>query len=167
MLTFQAGVACLQGLYLYAPDDMPPRIMVPPKTREPLIRFTHARMFHLGHAKVSERLLKSYFWPSLRTDARKLLKDCPICEVEKARQHHAHGLFRARPHEAPRSRYAMDFQGQGTAVTGEQEALAIIDTTSRFVTVLALPDRKVTAFMPAFLDHWHWLHPWPSTKWLG
>jgi hypothetical protein len=47
----------------------------------------------------------------------------------------------------------MDFQGQGTAVTGEQEALAIIDTTSRFITVLALPDRKVTTFMPAFLDN--------------
>jgi hypothetical protein len=47
----------------------------------------------------------------------------------------------------------MDFQGQGKAVTGEQEALAIINTTSRFVTVLALPDRKVTTFMPAFLDH--------------
>jgi hypothetical protein len=109
-------------------------------------------MFHLGHAKVTERLLKSYYWPSLRSDCRKVLSDCPICEIEKARQHHAHGLFRARPHDAPRSRYAMDFQGQGKADTGEQEALAIIDTTSRFVTVLALPDRKVTTFVPAFLD---------------
>jgi hypothetical protein len=46
----------------------------------------------------------------------------------------------------------MDFQGQGKADTGEQEALAIIDTTLRFITVLALPDRKVTTFVPAFLD---------------
>jgi hypothetical protein len=64
------GIACRQGLYLYAPDDVAPRILVPPLTRTPLIRFTHQRMFHLGHAKVAERLLRSYFWPSLRKDTR-------------------------------------------------------------------------------------------------
>ncbi len=48
-------IACRDGLYLYAPDHHPPRILVPPQTREPLIRFTHARMFHLGQAKVAER----------------------------------------------------------------------------------------------------------------
>ena len=146
------GVACRQGLYLFAPDDKPPRIFVPPKTREPLVRFTHQQMFHLGPAKVAERLSKSYYWPSLSNDCRKILRDCPVCEIEKARQHQAHGLFRARPHDAPRSRYAMDFQGQGKADTGEHEALAIIDTTTRFVTVLALPDRKASTFVPAFLD---------------
>jgi hypothetical protein len=135
------GIACRQGRYLYAPDDTAPRILVPPLTREPLVRFTHQRMFHLGHAKVAERLLRSYFWPSLRKDTRTTLNDCATCEIEKARQNLAHGLFRARPTEAPRSRYAMDFQGQGTAVSGETEALAIIDTTARYVTVIALKNR--------------------------
>ncbi len=108
---------------------------MPPRTREPLIRFTHARMFHLGQAKVAERLSQSYFWPTLRRDTRRALTDCSECENEKARQNQAHGLFRARPHDAPRTRFAMDFQGQGQALTGESEALAIIDTTTRFVTV--------------------------------
>ena len=40
-------------------------------------------MFHLGHAKVTERLAKSYYWPSLRADCRKVLTDCPVCEIEK------------------------------------------------------------------------------------
>jgi transposase InsO family protein len=146
------GIACREGLYLFAPDDVPPRIFVPPQTREPLIRFTHARMFHLGQAKVAERLLKSYYWPTLRKDTRRILTDCPECEVEKARQQEAHGLFRARPNEAPRARYAMDFQGQGTAITGETEALGIIDTTARFVTVIALPNRRVQTLIPAILD---------------
>jgi transposase InsO family protein len=46
----------------------------------------------------------------------------------------------------------MDFQGQGTASTGEEEVLGIIDTTSRFVTVIALPNRKVQSFVQPFLD---------------
>jgi hypothetical protein len=56
-------VALREGLYLYAPDGIPPRIFVPPHTTTAFIRFTHARMYHLGHAKVSERLLRSYYWP--------------------------------------------------------------------------------------------------------
>jgi transposase InsO family protein len=110
-------------------------------------------MFHLGHAKVAERLAKSYFWPDLRGDTRRILTDCPTCELDKARRNEAHGLFRALPTGAPRAQYAMDFQGQGKAVTGECEALAFIDLATRYVTVIALPDRKVQNLVPAFLDH--------------
>jgi hypothetical protein len=92
--------ASREGLYLYAPNGIPPRILVPPRTREPLIRFTHARMFHLGQAKVAERLLQSYFWQTLQRDTRHAHNDCPECENEKARQNQAHGLFRARPNDA-------------------------------------------------------------------
>jgi hypothetical protein len=145
-------IACRDGLYLHAPDARPPRITVPPQTQEALIRFTHEKMFHLGQAKVADRLSKSYFWPTLRRDVRRVLTDCPECEVEKARQNQAHGLFRARPHDAPRTRFAMDFKGQGTATTGEEEALGIIDTTTRFLTVIALPNRRVQSFIQPFMD---------------
>jgi hypothetical protein len=146
-------VANRNGLYLYAPDDEPPRILVPPQTRESLVRFTHEQMFHLGQAKVSERLHKGYYWPSMRGDIRRWLHNCPECEVEKARQNQAHGLFRARPYDAPRTRFAMDFQGQGLASSGENEALAIIDTTTRFVTVIAMKGREASTFVPLFLDN--------------
>jgi hypothetical protein len=39
------GTACRQGLYLHAPDNEHPRIIVPPQTREALIRFTMSRCF--------------------------------------------------------------------------------------------------------------------------
>ena len=146
-------VADRNGLYLYAPDDESPRIMVPPQTREALVRFTHEQMFHLGQAKVTERLLRGYYWPTLRGDVRRWLHNCPDCEIEKARQNQAHGLFRARPYDAPRTRFAMDFQGQGLATTGENEALAIIDTTTRYVTVVAMKGREAATLVPLFLDN--------------
>ncbi len=40
-------------------------------------------MFHLGHAKVAERLSRSYFWPKLRGDTRTVLNDCPECELKR------------------------------------------------------------------------------------
>jgi hypothetical protein len=156
------NVACRNELYLYALDGQAPKILVPKLAREPLIRFTHERMFHLGYTKVTERLSKSYFWPSLRRDVRHTLNDCPVCEVDKARRHEAHGLFRAKPVGVPRARYAMDFQGQGKALTGESEALGFINTATPYVTVIALQDRKVATFIPAFLDRIVFQHEPPE-----
>jgi hypothetical protein len=169
--TFAAFVASIpdsavrDGLHVHAPDDRPARILVPDSLRQPLMRLTHRNMCHLGAAKVSSALRKMYFWSSLTSDCAKTLADCPDCELEKARQNTAHGMFAARPFDAPRSRFAMDFQGQGLATTGESEALGIIDTTSRYnryVTVLCLPDREATTFIPAFLDSVVFVHGPPA-----
>jgi hypothetical protein len=46
----------------------------------------------------------------------------------------------------------MDFQGQGTALTGETEALALIDPTSRYVVVIPLKDRQASTWIQPFLD---------------
>jgi hypothetical protein len=46
----------------------------------------------------------------------------------------------------------MDFQGQGTALTGETEALALIDPTSRYVIVIPLMNREAQTWLQPFLD---------------
>ncbi len=46
----------------------------------------------------------------------------------------------------------MDFQGQGKALTGETEALALIDPTSRYVVVIPLQNREATTWLQPFLD---------------
>ena len=46
----------------------------------------------------------------------------------------------------------MDFQGQGKALTGETEALALIDPTSRYVVVIPLMDREASTWLQPFLD---------------
>ncbi len=117
-----------------APDKLP-TILVPQTCWELLVRDTHDRMFHLNQAKVCALMRGGYFWPTMQRDVRKILADCPTCELTKARQNTPHGLFSAMPIHAPRSRWCMDFQGQGTALTGETEALALIDPTSRYVVV--------------------------------
>jgi hypothetical protein len=56
----------------------------------------------------------------------------------------------------------MDFQGQGLADTGETQALAIIDTTARYVVLLPLIDREATTFIPFFLDRIVFTHGPPD-----
>ena len=146
------NAAVRQNLHIYAPDNELPKILVPERTREPLVRTTHEAMYHLGAAKVAAALSQSYYWPSLSAECRRFLKDCAVCELEKARRNEAHAMFTAAPSTAPRSRLCMDFQGQGKALTGESEALAIIDASARYVVVIPLHDRHATSFIPKFLD---------------
>ena len=144
--------ALKEELWINAPTNSTPTIIVPPTCQQLLVRDSHARMFHLAHAKVYALLRRSYFWPTIKRDVRKWLEDCPLCEVNKARQNTAHGLFSALPTYAPRARWCMDFQGQGKALTGETEALALIDPTSRYVVVIPLANREADTWLQPFLD---------------
>jgi hypothetical protein len=98
----------------------------------------------------------------MRADVKKFLKDCADCELAKARQTEASSLFAARPHDAPRSRWAMDFQGQGLAVTGETQALGLIDTTARFAVIIPLPDREASTLVGPRLDRIVFQHGSPE-----
>ncbi len=46
----------------------------------------------------------------------------------------------------------MDFQGQGLAISGETEALAVMDSFTKTVFVLPLQDRTTPTFIPPLLD---------------
>jgi hypothetical protein len=125
---------------------------VPLSCQELLVRDTHARMHHLNHVKVHAVLKRSYFFPGMRAKTRTLLEDCPECELNKARQMTAHAMFHSAHIHEPRARWCMDFQGQGTATTGETEVLALIDPTSRYVVVIPLKDRQASTWLQPFLD---------------
>ena len=140
------------GLSLYKDHDFPSLILVPPTLREPLVRQHHADLQHVSHPKVLTSLARHYHWPTMKTDVRRFLNDCEICENERAKRRLAHGMFSGHNTSKPRSRYAMDFQGQGQAITGETEALAIIDSFTKTVSVLALPNREESTLLPPLLD---------------
>ena len=156
-------VAVRDNLHVHAPPDKPPRIIVPPSVQTPLIRHTHVKMWHRGSEKVARTLRLSYYWPSINSDTKKVLADCPGCELEKARQTKAHGLFSARPHQTPRTRWAMDFQGQGNSSTGTCKALGLIDATSRRAVVIPPPNREATTLVQPFLDQVVFMHGPPET----
>lgn len=96
--------ALQHDLWIRAPVNENPASIVPLSFQEIIVRDTHHRMFHLASAKVYAILRRSYFWKSMKTDVRKILDNCPQCEMNKARQNTAHGLFSALPAHVPRSK---------------------------------------------------------------
>jgi hypothetical protein len=91
----------------------------------------------------------------MKTDVRRVCEDCELCENEKGKRRLAHGLFSSDTTIKPRSRYAMDFQGQGLALTGETEALALIDSFTKTVILIPLPNRHASTLVPRLLDELH------------
>jgi transposase InsO family protein len=91
----------------------------------------------------------------MKADVRRVCKDCELCENEKGKRRLAHGLFSSDTTTKPRSRYSMDFQGQGLATTGEIEALSIIDSFTKTVILISLSDRHATTLVPRLLDELH------------
>jgi hypothetical protein len=140
------------GLSLHKGPDFPSRILVPPQLREALVRQHHADLQHMFHPKVLTSFARHYHWPSMKTDVRRFLNDCEFCENERAKRRLAHGMFAGHNTTKPRSRYAMDFQGQGQASTGETEVLAIMDSFTKTVFVLPLPNREAITLVPWLLD---------------
>jgi transposase InsO family protein len=57
----------------------------------------------------------------------------------------------------------MGFQGQGTSSDGMCQALGLIDTTSRFVVVIPLPNREATTLIQPCLDRVVYTHGPPVT----
>ena len=150
-----ASLALCNGLTVYKDDDFPSRIVVPPSLRTHLIRQHHTDLQHVSHSKVLTSLARYYYWPTMKMDVRRACEDCELCENEKGKRRLAHGLFASDTTAKPRSRYSMDFQGQGLATSGESEALALIDSFTKTVILIPLPDRQAPTLVPRLLDELH------------
>jgi hypothetical protein len=112
VLKFVGDRALRWELWIQATPGQAPTIIAPKTCQELLVWDTHARMHHLGSVKVFDVFKRSYFWLQMKKDTRKILANCPECEVNKARQNTAHALFHATPIHAHRARWCMNFQGR-------------------------------------------------------
>jgi hypothetical protein len=74
------------GLSFYKDDDFPSCILVPPTLREALVHQHHADLHHLSHPKVLTSLARHYYWRTMRNDVRRFIKDCELCENERAKR---------------------------------------------------------------------------------
>jgi hypothetical protein len=149
------SLAICNGLTLFKNADFPSRILVPSSLRDAFIMQHHHDLQHLSPPKVHTSLARHYFWPTMKADVRGIVEDCEICENEKGKRNLVHGLFSSNTTTKSRSRYSLNFQGQGLVITGESEALALIDSFTKTAILIPLPDRQATTLVPRLLDALH------------
>ena len=141
------------GLHLYCADPDFGLVYVPEARRKPLVMLAHRRLIHLKGSKVHAHLSRYYWWPRMRSDVDKFVAECTECQLETAKRHRAHKMWRAMPLAMPRASWCFDLKGVVAARTGECEIGSAVCVSSRLLVLFAAQDRTAPMVRQKLLDH--------------
>ena len=132
-------------------------LVVPQSLRDSLIQEAHGTMLsgHEGITKTKERLLHSYYWPNMEKDITVHLQTCQKCQVTK-KQHSAPHLLSPLPQcTAPNQRVHIDLFGPlMTSEHGKKMVLCMTDAFTKYVELVALPNKEAGTTGSAIFSRW-------------
>ena len=132
-------------------------LVVPTSLRDSLIQEAHGNMLsgHEGIAKTKERLLHSYYWPNMERDITLHLKTCQRCQIRN-KQHTTPHLLSPLPQcSAPNQRVHVDLFGPLiTSAQGKKMILCMTDAFTKYVELVALPNKEAGTTGSAIFNRW-------------
>ena len=132
-------------------------LVVPTPLRDSLVREAHGTMLsgHEGVAKTKERLLHSYYWPNMDKDITLHLTTCQRCQARN-KQHSAPHLLSPLPQcTAPNQRIHVDLFGPLiTSEQGKKMILCMTDAFTKYVELVALPNKEAITTGSAIFNRW-------------
>ena len=119
------------GLLVYEPEDGSPyRTIVSKALQEPLVKYTHYNMCHMSANKVFNVLKKKFHFKHMNKICHKVVGECALCNLLKARRKYAHKHFRAKLAIEPRTSYGADYYGVNMNKFGYNNILGISDLST-------------------------------------
>lgn len=133
-----------RGLKWLQVDEGADQLIVPPTYRSLLLHLVHVESNHAKASSLARELLRSYYWPNLRTDAADFVRQCNKCALGNVRRVLHHNLYASSSYTTPREVIGLDFKkiSVGTEVS---YLLLMVDKFSGFATVAVLPDRTAAS----------------------
>ena len=131
------------GLWVYQHrEDEPPCTIVPEALQRPLIEWEHHQMCHMSAGKLYNVLKKKFFFHNMYSLYNKVVNDCALCNLLKARMRHAHQHFRAKLYCQPRTSYGADYYSVKQNKHGYNNILGIIDLSTGNLVLKAVKGRN-------------------------
>jgi len=112
------------------------RYAVPVLLRQVLVKYFHDSPIsgHLGAFKTWKKVGRQFFWPQLKEDVFKYVRECELCQRAKPAQSTKVGLHAATPTTCPLERVFVDFMGPLIRTKkGNQAILVVMDGFTKFV----------------------------------
>ena len=118
------------------------RIVIPINSRQELIKKYHEAHCHEKTGKLSQRLIRSYFWPRMEHDITEFCSKCDKCQKTKERLNNCPDLGEiADQSYKPLEFWSIDFQGPyKTSKRGNRYIVVAIDYGSKWVESIATQD---------------------------
>ncbi|KAL3973506.1 potassium voltage-gated channel Eag-related subfamily H member 3 [Sarotherodon galilaeus] len=144
----------------------PGKLYVPSSVRARVLHWLHTARFacHPGVRRMVSLLRRSFWWPSLQTDARDYVLACEACARNKSRHQASSGQLHPLPVPGrPWSHIAVDFVTGLPRSASHSVVLTIVDRFSKaahFVPLPKLPSALETARL--LVDHVFRLHGIPQ-----
>jgi hypothetical protein len=116
------------------------RILVPKSQRTALTQTEHETMLHVKGNRVSHELSRSYFWPKMTEEIKKIYKASKICQEAEVHRQNLSTTFRQADEKdlpLPRQADGIDFYGHEKG-----EILVTVDLYTREFTLWFSPNRK-------------------------
>ena len=119
-------------------------LVIPRQLTQKAMEVSHDQSGHFGQFKSIHKAETNFYWPSLRSDMIKYIKECISCQQFKSSK----GLsqqYRELPIvERPLQRVAIDITDMISGQDGFRYVLTIIDHFSRFVKFYPLKNRNAS-----------------------
>jgi hypothetical protein len=122
------------------------RYLVPVDLRPMILEYFHdaALSAHLGVNKTFRRIAKVFYWPGVRLDVTKYVRQCEVCQRAKPAQNTRVGLHNSQVVTRPLERIFVDFVGPIVrSRRGNIALFVVLDGFSKFVALY--PVRKITS----------------------
>ena len=137
-----------------------PRVVLftPPNMTNDLIAEAHGHILtgHDGVFKTKERLLESYYWPGMDKQILAFIKNCHKCQTTK--RYHPMGKQPIQPLpqcSQPNQRIHADLFGPlKTSERGKKYILCITDAFTKYVELVAIPDKEATTIATSIFYRW-------------
>jgi hypothetical protein len=133
-------------------------IMVPMALRQRIISMFHNSWFggHEGIHKTIQRLQLYYFWPNMQQDVTDIIKACERCQKRHSTPHLQPSTLTPLPTlSAPNQRVHADLFGPlKTSSNGKKYILVMTDAFTRYVELIAVPNKEAPVIAEAIFNNW-------------
>jgi len=144
---------------LERPGSIPTNVVMLPASLVPqIIQEAHGSLLtgHGGITKTKERLLQGFYWPSMEVQIAEFLKTCEKCQLTKTTDRPPPGpLFPLPQCTSLNQRMHCDLFGPlKSSDSGKKYVLCMTDAFSKYVEILAVPNKEVHTVSSAIFNRW-------------
>ena len=147
-------------LWLRVKNETGPKvvILVPAGLIPLILQEAHGQLLtgHDGLCKTKARISMSYFWPGMDKDISDHIKACHRCQVRKTDHRPPPQLLAPLPQcSEPNQRIHADLFGPlKTTDSSKKYILAMTDACTKYVELVALPDKEALTVTSAIFSKW-------------
>ena len=151
-----------QGILLYKK-----RVYIPKTLKDKVLQFVHSSSLagHAGYDKTIHRARKNFFWPGMKSNVKRFIRECDICQRVKSENVSPTGLLQPLPiPEMPWLSISMDFIEGLPLSQGYSIIWVVMDRLTKYAHFIALKHPYTTEKLAhTFMNQLFKLHGIPHT----